>query len=108
MGQCTSSGSGACVNPSDQSVKSSYDLEQESFDCFLQCNPGSAECFANCISSNTGLSPDCATCYGQGVQCVIDNCTDPCLSSLEGPECVSCRAQYCDGPFTSCSGWAEP
>jgi hypothetical protein len=107
--QCTSGGGAACTNPNDESVKSSYDLIDESYDCLLgDCSLNPAGCLADCLNLDTGLSETCGICYEEGVQCLLTNCQSPCLSGPNTTECVACRQQYCDPAFATCSGWPTP
>jgi hypothetical protein len=108
-GKCgTTTGAGACTNPGDEFTRSSFDLEQESYECFTACNGFEAACIASCLSGNTMLSPACALCYGEGTECVANNCLQVCLGGIDTPDCVSCRLQFCAEAFTQCSGWIDP
>jgi hypothetical protein len=107
--QCTSGGGAACTNPSDENVKASYDLIDESYSCLLEmCDLLPAGCLADCLNLNTGLGDFCALCYEEGVECLLASCQSQCLSGPETTECVACRQQYCDPAFTTCSGWPAP
>lgn len=108
-GQCATGGGAACTNPNDESVKASYDLVGESYTCFIStCGLNPSGCLAGCLNTSTGLSAACGACYEDGVECLMANCQSPCLSGPTTTECVTCRQQYCDPAFATCSGWPQP
>jgi hypothetical protein len=102
-------GAGACLNSNDEAVNASYDLVQESFQCFLgSCASSPTGCIASCLALNTSLGLECAACYEDGVECILANCLGQCTGSPTEPNCVSCQEQYCNAAFTACSGWPSP
>jgi len=53
----------------------------------------------------TGLSSNCASCYGEAAACGAAFCTFACAGDLNSPSCVACRIENgCIPGFDSCSG----
>lgn len=75
-------------------------------DCALGCffNPDTEGCITNCILAETPLTTECASCFGEQVQCLIDNCLGQCppLGTEEG--CEDCLAEFCLDDFNTCAG----
>lgn len=64
-----------------------------------------ADAIAACVAEDTGLSPDCASCFGETTQCTIDNCLQAgCATEPMGESCTNCRAESCDPAFNACAG----
>jgi hypothetical protein len=54
-------------------------LQSEIQSCLIRCIVGGAECAANCIVTDTGLSLQCAGCWGNMGLCTLERCALPCL-----------------------------
>lgn len=94
----------ACLNPEDELVRSSVNLDEEAGSSGLSCTGGAA-----CISEHmqgVGLSAGCADCYGGTGSCAASNCAFQCLSDSGSSGCRSCVASNCAQEFEVCSGWA--
>jgi hypothetical protein len=94
----------ACLNPEDELVRSSVNLDEEAGSSGLSCSGG-----ASCISEHmqgVGLSAGCADCYGGTGSCAASNCAFQCLSDSGSSGCRSCVASNCAQEFEVCSGWA--
>jgi hypothetical protein len=78
---------------------------------------GDAAGTADCLVADTGISEDCATCYGNDSQCSRDRCAinpddTSCLPMEFGgmfgpgtPECLACQeAQGCTEALDTCTG----
>jgi hypothetical protein len=96
----------ACLNPADQSVLSDMQAVTDAAQacgtaCFPDPNPN---CNAECMVMRAGLTPGCASCYGDSIKCAAANCLIQCISGNEKPECRACSEQYCTPAFRACSG----
>lgn len=97
---------GACTNNApDQAILNDPNsmVEQKVGDCAQQ-NFGAEPGTTDCIKQQTGLSDPCVACFAGTVQCAVQNCLTQCLVGQDSPDCIACRAQFCDGPFEQCSG----
>ncbi|MFT4572159.1 MAG: hypothetical protein ACI91F_003057, partial [Candidatus Binatia bacterium] len=95
-----------CGNDADEAIAAEFDLLVEATNCTFDCLfdgdlPG---CVGTCVSGATGLSPDCALCYGQSSQCGIGACTVECAADQSAPECTACLDVNCIPAFDVCSG----
>jgi hypothetical protein len=62
------------------------------------------DCIAQCVSDETGLSTECAGCYGLITTCAVAECLEPCLPPNSGSEaCTACSLENC-GFFDACLG----
>ncbi len=63
-----------------------------------------ADCIAQCISDETGLSTECTSCYGLITTCAVGTCLQPCAPpNSNSPECAACSLENC-GFFDACLG----
>jgi len=63
------------------------------------------DCIAACISSRTGLSTQCTSCYGTIAACSTAFCIEPCLPPNSGSEeCASCALENCID-VNACTGF---
>lgn len=76
--------------------------------CGQGCLGEEESCAIDCITNEIDISPDCATCYAQTVQCSVENCLEECLADTESDECKLCQVQSgCREAFNTCSGLPE-
>ena len=96
-----------CLGAHDESVwnRSAHN----NFSTFMQnCSKecwGAAPCVTDCVHETQNLSVPCSACFGDLAACTTKKCLSPCMSG--GPSSGACRAcvrQYCDAPFSQCSG----
>ncbi len=76
-----------------------------SVSCSSSCltSPDLELCVQQCIQDNTPLSVTCSECFGQQVQCAIDNCLFTCFSEPE-EVCAECVNSNCLASFNECAG----
>jgi hypothetical protein len=67
-----------CLNPEDEDVRAAYNLSAEAEDAGLSCT-GSSSCISQTLQNDTGLSAECAGCYGDVGGCAASNCAFQCL-----------------------------
>ncbi len=78
--------------------------------CYPNCTPDVIaaldQCVANCTEGATGLSTECAGCYGGWVGCGAQSCVLECPGgNVSSPSCTDCLfAAGCTGLFDTCSG----
>jgi len=95
---------GACNNSQDlrifnQTNSTFHALVQK---CAANC-VGGGECSTTCIAKDIGLTPGCARCFGNDVQCTAEHCTIPCLEP-NSKECVECSLKNCQDALLQCAG----
>lgn len=62
--------------------------------------------FEKKISQETGLSAQCASCYGDSYICGYDNCKFRC--AMEGDSCTTClNAAHCIETCNRCTGFIK-
>jgi len=95
----------ACDNDADIATLEEGDIYGTVQGCAFQCiaDP-EGPCARDCIVGETGLSGDCAQCFGDTVQCALSRCMNECMVDPQGQACVDCRAENCDEAFEECSG----
>lgn len=91
-----------CLNQADQAVLDGIDAEMVANGCATQ-NVGDVEGAVQCMVDDTGLSMECAACFGLTIGCVFEMCLPACLDPASD-DCVDCRTTHCDPPFLACSG----
>lgn len=96
---------GACDNPADQSrLAARYrTLDGTARECAFDCLTDDEGCAARCVRRETGLSVECAACFGTLVECTTANCALRCVIS-SSDMCRDCRAEYCEAAFEACAG----
>jgi hypothetical protein len=77
--------------------------------CYPSCPPETFEAFGDCVASCTtevtGLSAECAGCYGALAECAAQVCLVECAGDPDSPECDLCRSQSrCNMIYDGCSG----
>ena len=99
---------GACTNEADMAILAdeAVDVTGEAQTCGLGClgddDPGA--CSAACVAEATGISSDCAGCYGDTVLCSADNCLAECAMDPASEECGACQEEFCLPAFYACTG----
>lgn len=95
---------GACNDTQDLSafVKFNSTFHSTLQACASGCL-GASACSATCIQQKVGLTPGCATCFGDDVGCTASNCVLSCLSP-SSPACVDCSNKYCLPALLTCAG----
>ena len=98
--QATSEELGLCVNDDDLAgLSQTYGDENKTVDdvlesCVFGClySPERGPCVTDCLVAGTedNVSRDCASCYTDGVLCLITNCLNECASDPDSAECVAC------------------
>ncbi len=91
-----------CLNDADQAVLDGIDAEMVANGCAVQ-NVGNVDGAVECIVQETGLSMDCAACFGLTIGCVFEMCLPACFDPASDA-CIECRTTNCDPPFLACSG----
>ena len=107
-GVCTA---GACVLPTDACTN----IEDLAIVCdpsFMEeveaCGDPAGAFVAPCLVENTGVSPDCASCYGTAVRCIVENCLHVCAPTPESQECEDCYVENgCIALLDECTGDLE-
>ena len=77
--------------------------------CFPNCSPDVIaafdQCVASCTEGATGLSTDCAGCYGELAGCGGETCVPECAGGGTQPPCIDCLFYAgCVGRFDACTG----
>jgi len=100
-GLCHENCEGACMN-GDDFIK--VDVLMNSA---VQCGKSSGAdptATSTCLTESTGISMGCATCYGELISCMFNNCAPPVCEGQETPACNACLTANCMTAFKACSG----
>jgi hypothetical protein len=63
---------------------------------------------AQCLVDDTGVSAECASCYGAVTGCILVNCIGECALNPDSQECEDCQvANGCDVLQADCTGDLE-
>jgi hypothetical protein len=103
-GACVALPTDACTNAEDLAVVCDPGFADGVETCARDAigDPGAT---APCLVENTGVSADCASCYGAAVICIFDHCLHVCAPVQDSQACEDCQAEYgCDTLLTDCSG----
>jgi len=109
-GQCVDEqppGDGACTNDADAAITSAQDINEIAQSAAMSCfsEPDMGACVAESVSDQTGLSTECALCYGGTVGCIMANCMMDCMGGPDSPGCTICMEDSgCMADFEECSG----
>jgi hypothetical protein len=104
----TEGGEGACTNDDDKTIIDDPDTDvtavatEYAYQCLTSDDIGS--CTAEGVTTDTGLSTECALCYAEQVVCAAENCLGQCISDSTAQGCVDCRNENCVPLFEPCSG----
>ena len=99
----------ACINDADLGIGESTDLMSAAGELVPSCIGAEdvAACVAAALAADTGISDDCAGCFGTLMGCLVDNCLPEC-SSGDGEGCDACLDDNCGPAFGVCSGYGSP
>jgi hypothetical protein len=98
---------GECTNETDLATLASVDAAASAGSCGLGClaDEDPRACSIACIVDDTGLSNECAGCFGDIVACSIEFCLAPCASDPAGDACAACQVESgCVDAFDACTG----
>ena len=95
----------ACLDGADEAILSdAAKVQAAEGTCGLQCfGQPAPDCNATCVAMQTGLSNECAKCWGGQIDCITQHCIADCAGG-DSPACRSCTAQFCGAAFHACSG----
>jgi hypothetical protein len=96
---------GSCGNAGDVTIfaKLRNTIRPSIQSSFFRCIASGEECAINDIVKNTGLTHDCATCWGNLGECSLSNCIGPCLDP-KSKACEDCSKQKCFPACQTCTG----
>lgn len=100
-------GEGPACNATDTAIYQAGTVETASQDCIINCvgSENQDSCLTDCLSSGTGLSTECSTCFAGYYGCFLANCISPCEGGLDSPPCEICLdSNGCTSTFEDCSG----
>ena len=103
-GECVAEG--ACTNAADLDVITNFDVAQASQDAAFACLDGFSvdlECATQNIANASGMSLECAACFGEQAVCVAANCAFQCFNPSSA-SCNTCRDENCSPLFEPCAG----
>ncbi len=97
---------GFCTNEADQAIRETVDIDAATRTCTFSCLSAGdvAACIGTCVADATGLSGECAQCYGDSAYCGIANCASPCAANPNGEACLACVATNCGEAQNACIG----
>ncbi|HYB99034.1 MAG TPA: hypothetical protein VEC57_07835 [Candidatus Limnocylindrales bacterium] len=98
--------SGYCTGAADMAVLASEDVDGATRTCTFSClvEEDISACIASCVATATGLSPQCAGCFGDSAECGIMNCAGVCAADPNSASCLSCVAVNCGEAQAACMG----
>jgi hypothetical protein len=105
-GMCMAESNGACDNAEDLAVISTADVAQLSQDAAFACLQGFSvdlQCAIDEIADATGMTTECAACFGEQAVCVASNCAFQCFDP-GSQSCNDCRNANCTPLFEPCAG----
>jgi len=94
---------GACNDNTDLSIfqKDSTTFHQIVKGCAESCW-GRGTCTANCLTKQTGLTDECALCWGNDTSCTAKNCFTSCMNP-DSQNCIDCSKKYCLPTLLECA-----
>jgi hypothetical protein len=100
-----------CANEADLAALAAAadTLPQTVEDCTVGClghRPIGA-CVTRCLVDEAALSGACASCFGEEVGCVVNQCLRECVDPAS-QDCADCRTAKCEPRFETCSGVQVP
>lgn len=96
--------SGACENTSDCMLIESGEVDKEADRCGNACVLNGADCTVKCMTDAIDVSPECARCFADIVQCAALNCAGSCFLDSNGMPCRMCVDTMCTPAFDACTG----
>lgn len=103
---CDPAEKGVCQNAMDCPFVVDGTARMTAGTCGQGCVGNSDEnCSRDCITDKLEMSPDCAKCYADTVNCTIMNCLGECIANPEADMCKQCQVDKgCRAAFDECSG----
>lgn len=108
-----SRGTAACIAVPDSRIVKAGGAGSVTTKCGIKCLSKRNEedrvaCIASCIAERTGLSNQCAACFGQNFVCSF-SCATSCVKDIWSDKCKRCRcARGCPNAFETCAGIHDP
>lgn len=110
-----------CANEADRAAYAAAKAEitGEASKAAIACDGMEAEtdaeitavgiCTSCALAEQFKLSPECASCVGRTVACVVAHCALDCAGDAESTECLDCReTNKCDEGADECTGLGAP
>ena len=70
---------------------------------------GASTSTAECIRKATGITRECAQCFGDATQCGRDHCMSHCLADTASVACIKCTVgNGCADMLDECTGFSGP
>ena len=102
---CDPTQDGVCQNATDCPFIVDGTARITSGNCGKGCIGKAETCSRDCIVMKIAMTPECATCYADTVNCTIKNCTGECFADPEADVCKQCQVDSgCRAAFDTCSG----
>jgi hypothetical protein len=95
---------GACDNATDAPLIESGAVDRESERCGPMCYLNGPECTVMCMTMAIDVSPECARCFADLIQCSAASCALMCFADSEGMPCRMCVDTMCGPTFDACTG----
>ncbi|HYC53483.1 MAG TPA: hypothetical protein VEL28_00890 [Candidatus Binatia bacterium] len=97
---------GFCTSTADMTVLATHDVDGATRTCTFSClaQQDISACIATCVAGATGLSQECAGCFGDSAECGITNCAGVCAANPSGAPCLTCVATNCGEAQAACMG----
>jgi len=95
----------ACTNDTDLPLVCDAGFSATLEAC-AQAASGSGAATATCLEADPGLSADCASCFGDDIDCLVANCVagGECFPDNTTQACADCRADNCAPALDACTG----
>jgi hypothetical protein len=95
----------ACTNGTDLPLVCDAGFSTTLEAC-AQAATGSGAATAECLETDPGLSTDCASCFGDDIDCLVANCVagGECFPDNTTQICADCRADNCAPALDACTG----
>ena len=100
-------GGDAACNATDNAIYQAGTVEAVAQNCLPGCAGGDElePCATDCISTGSGLTPECSGCFSTFYICMFNNCTAPCTAGTDSQPCEIClESNGCTGGLETCSG----
>ena len=105
QGDCVPVATGACANDADLGILNETDPVPIAQLCLMESDCGNdPACISRCIAEESGISGECAACYGDLAVCALRNCVADCVLDPGGPDCIPCLEEHCMLDFEACAG----
>ncbi len=96
--------SDACTNADDLAIVCDPAFGDEVGDCARGAS-GDPTGTSECLVTETGVSADCASCYGAVTGCILVNCIAQCATEPDSQACEDCQVENgCDTLQADCTG----